>query len=96
MPPPEFVILKEKIAISKDFTPDERDMILDCLNLGDYASKHTYPKHFGPGSNQWATAAWQVLDQINPDAMKQRDRFLLGGMIAGAMMEMFEMGRKSR
>lgn len=94
--PPEFIRLKEKIATSKDFTPEERDLILDCLNLGDYSGKHEYPEIFKPGSNRWATATWAILDQMNPKALKIRDRFLLAGLIAGALSEMFELGRKSK
>jgi len=89
---PEFVQLKEKIAISNDFTPDERDLILDCLNLRDYTGKHEYPQHFGPDSGPWAKAAWAILDQMNPRALKVRDRFMLGGMFGGALKEMYEIG----
>lgn len=94
--PPEFILLKEKIATSKDFTPEERDLILDCLNLGDYSGKHEYPGIFKPGSNRWATEAWAILDQMNPKALKIRDRFLLGGLVAGALSEMYEKGRNGR
>jgi hypothetical protein len=94
--PPEFIRLKEKIVLCTDFTPDERDLLLDCLNLGEYSGQHLYPASFRPGSNQWATAAWAILDQISPKAMKVRDRFMLGGLIAGALSEMFELGRKSK
>jgi hypothetical protein len=96
LPPPEFVILKEKIAVCDAFTTDERDLILDCLNLGDYAGKHDYPAHHGPHSGPWARAAWAILDQLNPDALKRRDRFLLGGLIGGALSEMYENGRRGR
>ena len=94
--PPEFIRLKEKIAVSKEFTRDERDMILDCLNLGDYAGEHAYPATFPPGSNRWATATWAILDQINPKALKIRDRFMLGGLIAGALAETYEQGRAKK
>lgn len=92
--PPEFIRLKEKIAASNDFTVEEREMLLDCLNLGDYAGKHKYPASFPPGSNKWATATWAILDQMNPNALKTRDRFMLGGLIAGALAEMYESGRR--
>ena len=91
---PEFIQLKEKITTSKDFTTDERDMILDCLNLGDYAGRHQYPASFPPGKNKWATAAWAILDQMNPNALKTRDRFMLGGLIAGALSEMYDSAKK--
>lgn len=94
--PPDFIKLKEKIAISADFTPAERDLILDALNLGDYAGQHTYPSRHGPGSDKWATLAWSILDQFSPDAIPVRVRFLLGGMIAGAFNETFEMRRKGK
>ena len=96
MPPPEFIRLKEKIATSTDFTPDERGMLLDCLNLGDYTRTHRYPASFPPGSNKWATAAWGILDQMNPDALKTRDRFMLGSLIAAALSDMYENGRRDR
>lgn len=94
--PPEFMVLKEKIAVCTDLTPDERNLILDCLNLGDYAGRHDYPKNFGPGTNRWVTASWAILDQLNPQALKQRDRFFLGGLVAGALAEMYEHGRRGR
>lgn len=92
---PEFARLKEKIAVCMDFTPDERATLLDCLNLGDYNGTHRYPASFPPGANKWATAAWAILDQMNPNALKTRDRFMLGGLIAGALSEMYEDGRHS-
>ena len=90
--PPEFIRLKEKIATGKDFTVDERDMLLDGLNFGDYTGTHRYPASFPPGAHKWATAAWTILDQMNPNALKTRDRFVLGGLIASALSEMYENG----
>lgn len=94
---PEFEVLKEKVAACTDLTPDERTLILDALNMGNYKSvRRQYPSHHGPGSSRWATAAWAVLDQMRPDALAVRDRFLLGGLIAGALSEMYELGRRGK
>lgn len=93
---PEFIRLKEKIATSMEFTADERGLLLDCLNLGDYNGMHRYPAACPPGSTRWATAAWAILDQMNPNALKTRDRFMLGGLLAGALSEMYENGRSGR
>jgi hypothetical protein len=94
--PPEMIHLKEKIALCKDFTAAERDIILDCMNLADYGDKHEYPARFGPGSSRWATEAWAILDEITPGKLSTTDRFMLGGMIAGALSEMYEAGRKKK
>ena len=94
---PEFIQLKEKISVCKDFSPEERDLILDCLNLRDYTGQHEYPPHFGPDSGDpWARAAWAVLDQMNPRALKVRDRFMIGGLFAGALSEMFQAGLRGK
>lgn len=94
--PDDVLFLKEKIATSGDFTPQERDLILDCLNLGSYAGQHTYPSNHGPGSSKWTTAAWALLDQLPPSAMTTTTRWMLGGMIAGALSEMFKEGKRSK
>jgi len=87
--------LRERIALCRDFSPDERTLILDCMNLGDYSGKHEYPSQHMPGSSPWTTAAWEILDKLRPDALKSSDRFMLGGMIAGALQEMFKAGREA-
>jgi hypothetical protein len=92
---PEVTALKEKIVLCQDFAPWERDLLLDSLNFGDYSGKHKYPSTFPPGKEKWSTAAWAVLDQMRPDAMPVRDRFMLGGLIAGALQQVYEQGRKS-
>ena len=91
---PEHIALIQKLK-NADFTSEERDLILQALSLGDYRSvKREYPKSFGPGSNRWATAAWRVLDQMRPDALQVRDRFMLAGMIAGALKEFYDDGKR--
>jgi hypothetical protein len=87
--------LRERVALSKDFSPDERTLILDCLNLGDYSGKHDYPSRHGPDSSPWAKATWAVLDQLKPGKLSRTDRFMLGGMIAAALMQMFETGKRA-
>jgi hypothetical protein len=91
---PGLELLRNKIT-THDFTETERDLILTALNMGDWRSvKREYPTHHGPGSSKWATAAWAILDKMSPDALTVRDRFMLGGMIAGALKEMYDLGRK--
>lgn len=48
---------------------------------------HVYPSEYGKGKH-WATdKAWEILDNFKPGAIKDENRFLLAGMIAGALME---------
>jgi hypothetical protein len=48
--------------------------------------KHPYPSHYRPGSH-WATdEAWAILDRLPVGMLPDEYRFLLGGMIAGALM----------
>lgn len=89
-------MLKEKIVLCTDFTPDERDLLLDVLNLQERPNKHKYPKQFGPGSSPFTTVAWGILDQLNPDAMTLSNRYMLAGMLAAAFSEMYELGRTSK
>lgn len=94
---PNFIHLKEKIALSADFTPHERDLILESLNLGDYrADTRVYPANFGPGSRWSATMAWSVVDMLRPDALPVRDRFQIAGAIAGALEEVYDLGRRKK
>jgi hypothetical protein len=34
---------------------------------------------------------WAILDQLPPDAMPDKTRFLLGGLIAGGLLEVYRM-----
>jgi hypothetical protein len=81
----DLIDLKERIARCRDFSPAERDLILNALNLGDYRSaKREYPSALRPGSSMIADAVWGILDQMRPDAMTVRDRFILAALMAGA------------
>lgn len=93
--PQSLTDLRERIALAKDFSPDERTLILDCLNINDYSGQHEYPSRHGPGSTPWATGAWEILDQLKPGKLTRSDRFMVGGMLAGALMKMFEAGREA-
>lgn len=91
--------LKEKIAICNDFTTEERDTLLEIANLGNYVGKHTYPSNpqFGPNSkNDFVRHAWAIMDQLSPNAMTVANRFLLSGLFAGAMSEMYRLGKEKK
>lgn len=46
-----------------------------------------YPSRYAPGAH-WATdEAWRLLDMFKPDLLPREERFLLSGMIAGALMK---------
>lgn len=91
--PQSLIQLRERIALAKGFSPDERTLMLDALNLGDYSGRHEYPSRHGPGADPWTDAAWAILDQLRPGKLARNDRFMLGGMIAGALQQMFETGK---
>lgn len=87
---PEFLAsLATRIRDSRDFSAQERGLIIDALALGDYRGKHEYPSGHGPGSRLSATVAWSILDQLPPTAMKRWHRFMLAGLIAGALEKVF-------
>jgi len=92
----DFIKFKEKIALSTDFTPEERSLILDALNLSTEhdGEQHTYPKNFRPGSDPWITAAWAIMDTVKPGLLDKRTRWMLGGMIAGALHDTFQLASK--
>ena len=93
--PPEVAALKARITAS-NLSSADRDIIFDFMNLGNYSGQHKYPAKFGPGSSRWATETWKILDQLAPGKLTTTDRFMLGGMIAGALSEMFKLGLKQR
>lgn len=80
--------LRERLMRCKDITDDERKLIFDALNLGDYRAEHVYPPSHRPGSHPATTMAWAILDQIHPQAMSRTNRFLLAGILAGAFAEL--------
>ncbi len=92
------VHLREKVAISKDFTTQERDLILEALNLGCFSDQHSYPSLFKPGPKQdaFVNCAWALLDQFNPSTFQLSTRYLLAGMIAGALSEMYHLGKTGK
>lgn len=94
MSPMQLTILREKIALCTDFRPEERDLILEALNLSLERDtvKHTYPSKHGPGSTPWNTVAWEVMDAISPGKLDKATRWMLAGMIAGAVHDAFHMG----
>jgi hypothetical protein len=78
--------IKEKVAISKDFTPDERDFILNAINANFGGGKQQYPSRHPPGTH-WATdAGWELLDTITPGSISLDVRAWLGGAIAGRLI----------
>lgn len=49
-------------------------------------TSHSYPSNHRPGTH-WATdKAWQILDTLPAGLLPDDYRFLLGGMIAGALL----------
>lgn len=48
---------------------------------------HRYPSLFPIGSHWAIDESWRILDSLKPGAIKDDTRFLLGGMIAGALMK---------
>src|SRR5262245_37049148 len=65
--------LKERIAISQEYTPEERDLILAALNIGgDYCDQHVhvYPSKYPRKSDSfWLNETWDIMDKLPPDAM---------------------------
>ncbi len=54
-------------------------------NMAD--RKHPYPSRHRPGTH-WATdESWRLLDRLPVGLLPDDYRFLLGGMIAGALMK---------
>lgn len=81
------MLLREKVAVA-NFTAEERDLILNSLALGRYEGKHSYPETLGPThSDPSVRASWAILDQLPPNAMTVAHRFLLAGLMAGAISE---------
>jgi hypothetical protein len=58
--------------------------------------KHTYPSKHGPGADPWAANAWAIIDQIPPGVIPQNWRFLLGGLVAGALSECYQLGKEDK
>ena len=58
--------LRGRVMQCKDFSAEERKLILDCLALDTYSDKHIYPSNHRPGSSLWDTVAWKILDQFPP------------------------------
>lgn len=51
---------------------------------------HSYPSNYRPGKH-WATdEAWEMLDRLPPGKLEDDYRFLIAGMIAGALMCHFD------
>ncbi len=93
--PPSLLDLQRRIEQSLSFTAAERKLILDALLLGTRRStEYNYPVAFRPGSSPNATAAWAILDQLPPGALTDGQRFMLGGLFAGALDRMFKTGRE--
>lgn len=59
----------------------ERRVIAHAATL-----KHEYPSRYKPGTHWSTDAAWELLDKFAPGAIENDHRFLLAGMIAGALM----------
>ena len=75
--------LKQRIN-SSGFSMREKQMLLDVLQLNDYAPHHTYPGG-RRGSSPYETIAWEILDHLPPAALKVSDRFILGRKIVEAL-----------
>jgi hypothetical protein len=56
-------------------------------------TKRRYPSLHGPGSSPATSMAWAILDHAPPGMLSDYYRFLLGGMIAGAVSEVYRLGR---
>lgn len=93
--PRALVDFAERIALAKDFSPGERKLILDLLSVNVTAEEHQYPSLHGPGSDPYTTVAWEILDTIKPSRIDNTVRFLIAGMIAGALKTMFDAGQQS-
>jgi hypothetical protein len=57
---------------------------------------HTYPSGHGPDHDPWAINAWAILDQVPPGIIPQNWRFLLGGLLAGALSETYQLGKENQ
>lgn len=54
--------------------------------MNDQPLQHPYPSEYRPGTH-WATdEAWTILDRLPVGMLPDEDRFLVCGMIAGALM----------
>jgi len=84
--------LRERIALCGDFSPEERDLILDFMCQGDYEGKHVYPPDYGPEKAPLLKLVWKILDTLPPDAMIRQHRFLLGGLISASLKEVYARG----
>lgn len=86
----QFIDLRERIALCKDFTPDERDIILDALLLNDKAYAHEYPPKYPPGASPALTLVWSILDRLPPNAMSKAHRFMLAGIMLATISDLCE------
>jgi len=50
------------------------------------AKKHPYPSHYRPGTHWAIDESWRILDTLPVGMLPDEYRFLIGGMIAGALM----------
>jgi len=86
--------LKERVALCRDFSPEERNLILDFMCQGDYEGEHTYPPNYGPEKSPLLKITWEILDSLPPDAMIKQHRFMLAGMITAKLKQAFELGSR--
>lgn len=49
--------------------------------------KHPYPPKYRPGSHWAIDEAWRILDRLPVGMLPDDWRFLIAGMIAGAVMK---------
>ncbi len=48
--------------------------------------QHPYPSQYGKGTHWASDRAWEILDTLPVGLLSNEHRFLLGGMIAGALL----------
>ena len=87
--------LRERIKVAPNLSEDERKLILGALALSEYPCKHSYPASFKPGTDPWSACAFELLDQLPANAMTTNHRYMLAGLIAGALQAVAERGVRS-
>lgn len=59
--------------------------------------KHVYPSKYPPSHpDPFVRVSWALLDKLKPDALNSELRFLIAGMIAGALGAAYDAGREKR
>lgn len=61
------------------------------------SDRHTYPQNYPHDHpSPFVRIGWALLDQIPPGVVPEQWRFLLGGLVAGALQEAYTIGAEGR